>query len=148
MPEPARPRDVFLRLNRAISEGRWNDLADLYAEDAVVDQPFAVAAVGAPERLTGREAIRARFAEADRMGLRFTCRNVVVHETSDPEVIIAEFDYDIPGADGVVTAANIQVLRVRDGLVAATRDYHDHVALARALGHLPRLAAALTGASA
>jgi ketosteroid isomerase-like protein len=58
----------------------------------------------------------------------------VVHETDDPEVIVAEFDYD-----GLITTtghafrfSNVQVLRVRDGLIVETRDYHDHRALARA----------------
>jgi ketosteroid isomerase-like protein len=82
------------------------------------------------------------------MGLRLVARNVVVHETSNPELIVAEFDYDITGKDGSVTAANIQVLRVRDGLITATRDYHDHLALARATGGLPALVAAVTGEAA
>lgn len=142
MTAPARPRDVFLLLSRRIAEGRWTELADLYAADAVVEQPFAV---GAPVRLTGREAIRAHFAAADRMGVRFAVRNVVVHETTDPEVVIAEFDYDIAGDDGVITTANVQVLRVRDGLIRRTRDYHDHLGIARALGRVPDLLATLSG---
>ncbi|WP_433172304.1 nuclear transport factor 2 family protein [Actinoallomurus sp. CA-150999] len=149
MPEQLTPRAVFERLNRAIAEGRWNDLADLYAEDAVVHQPFAPPAPSegpsAPPVLRGRETIRARFAMADRMGLRFGVRKVAVHETADPEVVIAEFDYDLPAGDEVLTAANIQVLRVRDGLVVETRDYHDHLTLARSTGTLPALVAALTG---
>ena len=152
MPEPTSPRAVFARLNRGIAEGRWNDLADLYAEDAVVHQPFAPPespdSPSAPPLLEGRETIRARFAGADRMGLRFGVRNVVVHETADPEVVIAEFDYDIPAGDDVLTAANIQVLRVRDGLIVETRDYHDHLTIARAIGGLPALVAALAGESA
>jgi ketosteroid isomerase-like protein len=143
MPESAGPRAVFERLSRGISEGRWHDLADLYAEDAVAEQPLAVAP--APARIEGRETIRAHFAGAERMGLRLTARNVVVHQTTDPEVIVAEFDYDIVTGEGTFTAANIQVLRIRDGLILATRDYHDHLTLARATGHLPTLVAALTG---
>ncbi|WP_333770864.1 hypothetical protein [Streptomyces sp. IBSBF 2435] len=38
---------------------------------------------------------------------------------------------------------SIQVLRVRDGLIVATRDFHDHVALAVATGQLPALAGAV-----
>lgn len=142
MSVPAGPRAVFERLIRGISEGRWDDLADLYAEDAIVDQPFVSAA---PRRIEGRETIRAHFAGASVMGLSLVAHDVVVHETSDPEVIIAEFDYAITGQEGSVTAANIQVLRVRDGLIVATRDYHDHVALARATGGMPALIAAASG---
>jgi uncharacterized protein len=79
------------------------------------------------------------------MGLRLVAHNVVVHETTDPEVIVAEFDYDVTGREGAVTAANVQVLRVRDGLITATRDYHDHLAIARATGGLPALTAVLAG---
>ncbi|MCO5969930.1 nuclear transport factor 2 family protein [Actinoallomurus soli] len=145
MSEPAGPRAVFERLSRGIAEGRWNDLADLYAEDAVAHQPFAPAGQDAPRRLEGREVIRARFAGAARMGLRFGVRNVVVHQTTDPEMVIAEFDYDIPAGDEVLTAANIQVLRVRDGLIVETRDYHDHLTIARATGGLRALATPLAG---
>jgi ketosteroid isomerase-like protein len=142
MSEPISPRAVFERLSQGISEGRWHDLADLYAEDAVVDQPFVSTA---PGRIEGRETIRAHFAGAAGMELSLVARNVVVHETADPEVIVAEFDYDITGRAGSVTAANIQVLRVRDGLITATRDYHDHLALARATGGIPALVAAVSG---
>jgi ketosteroid isomerase-like protein len=142
MSDPTSPRAVFERLSRGISEGRWHDLADLYAEDAVVDQPFMSTAAG---HIEGRETIRAHFAGAATMGLKLVAHDIVVHETTDPEVIVAEFDYDITGEDGTVTAANIQVLRVRDGLITATRDYHDYLAIARATGGVPALVAAVTG---
>lgn len=132
MPDTS-PRAVFERLSRGISAGLWHELADLYAEDAVVEQPFVPTG---PVRIEGRESIRAHFQGAAGMGLSLMARDVVVHEMTDPEVIVAEFDYDITGPEGTATAANIQVLRVRDGLIKATRDYHDHLALARASGRL------------
>jgi ketosteroid isomerase-like protein len=59
----------------------------------------------------------------------------VVHETKDPEVVIAEYDYD-----GLVTTtgrsfqvANIQVSRIREGQIVASRDYHNHPVLADAV---------------
>jgi uncharacterized protein len=142
MPQPTSPRAVFERLIQGISEGRWDELADLYAEDAVVDQPLVSTA---PSRLEGRETLRSHFAGAAGMGLRMVAHDIVVHETADPEVVIAEFDYDITGSEGSVTAANIQVLRVRDGLIVATRDYHDHLAIARATGGVPALVAVMSG---
>ncbi len=138
MTDPTSPRAVFERLSAGISAGRWHELAGLYAEDAVVDQPFLPGARG---HLEGRETIRAHFAGAARMGLSLVAENVVVHETADPEVVIAEFDYDVTGPAGTARAANIQVLRVCGGLIAATRDYHDHVALARATGGITAPAA-------
>ncbi|MFD0534481.1 nuclear transport factor 2 family protein [Actinomadura luteofluorescens] len=60
---------------------------------------------------------------------------MLVHDTGDPEVIVAEFGYDgrVTASGRAFRVANIQVLRVRDGLIAETRDYHDHPGFARAL---------------
>jgi len=126
------PREVFTRLIDGISARRWPELADLYAEDAVVDMPFAIPQ---PRRLHGRETVRTHFAAAARGPLRFEVHNVVVHETADPEVIIAEFDYHgrVAPTGRKFTAANVQVLRVREGRIVASRDYHNHAAIAAAL---------------
>jgi len=135
-------REVFDRLITGISESRWQDLADLYAEDAVVDQPFMAPQ---PRRIHGREQVRAHFMAAVGGPLELRARNVVVHETGDPEVVIAEFDYDVrnTATRRESTVANVQVLRVRDGLIVATRDYHDSLRLAALSGQAAALAAAL-----
>jgi uncharacterized protein len=142
MPDRAAPRQTFDRLLTGIGEGRWTELADLYAEDAVVDQPFT-----APERgrIRGREEVRAHFAAAIQGGFELRPHSVVVHVTSDPEVVVAEFDYDVrhTGTGRETTVANVQVLRVRDGLIVASRDYHDHLRLAAMAGRAGQLAAAL-----
>ena len=136
MPDPdttATPRQVFERLLRGITEGSLNGLGDLYAENAAVELPFARPA---PQRIEGREQLRARFEGAHEIPLEFEARNVVVHETTDPEVIVAEFDYvgHAKTTGRPFQAANIQVLRVRDGKIVASRDFHDHQAFADALG--------------
>jgi ketosteroid isomerase-like protein len=139
MPDPTSPRDVFGQLLHGISEGRWNDLADLYADDATVDQPFM-----APRRLrlVGRAEIRAHFAAAAQAPFILQPANAVVHDTKEPELIIAEFDYVVrhvtTGRED--TVANVQVLRVRDGLIVASRDYHDHLRLAAVGGRAQQLA--------
>ena len=114
----------------------------MYAPDALVEYPFALPA---PTRLDGREAIRRYFAAVARMPLELEARNLTVHQTSDPEVIVAEWDYH-----GLVTTtgrsfqvSNIQVSRVRNGQIVASRDYHNHLVLAEVLGQLPRLLTAL-----
>ncbi|MFI9330649.1 nuclear transport factor 2 family protein [Kitasatospora sp. NPDC052868] len=145
MSETLSPREVFRKLLDGITAGRFCELAELYAEDAVVETVFEP--VG-PRRFEGRAVLAARFAEvAAHMPMELTATDVVIRETGDPEVIVAEWTYQVhhrvTGQD--FEAANIQVLRVRDGLIVSSRDYHDHLALAVAGGGLPQLVAALDG---
>jgi uncharacterized protein len=125
------PRQVFERLSAGIGGGDWSRLHELYAPDAVVEMPFALPD---PVRLSGREEVRRHFATNGQAGLSLQADAVRVHETSDPEVVIVEFDYDGRAASGrTFRVSNIQVLRVRDGLIAESRDYHNHAALAAVL---------------
>ena len=135
------PRDVFAALSDGISEGRFGDLSALYAEDTVVEHPQAVPR---PGRITGRVAVHERFTGALAAAVRLKRKNVVVHETTDPEVIVAEYDYDAESVETGKTTptANIQVLRVRDGLIVHSRDYHDYLRLAAIRDGVDQLAAA------
>ena len=142
MPEASSPREVLERLLHGISDRRWQVLHELYAHDALVEYPFALPA---PARLEGREAVQRYFSAVARMPLVLKARNIVIHQTSDPQVIVVEWDYD-----GLVTTtnrsfqvSNIQVSRVCDGQIVTSRDYHNHLVLAEALGQLPALLAAL-----
>jgi ketosteroid isomerase-like protein len=147
MSQPASPREVFDRLVNGVTGRKWAELPNLYAEDAVVIHPFAVTSAA---RLDGREQIRQHFAAGAAMPLEMQASNIVIHETGDPEVIIAEFDYHgrVTTTGRTFTVHNIFVLRVRDGLIVASRDYVDHLALAAAFDRVPQLVAALTGQQA
>lgn len=145
MPETPSPREVFQKLIDGIGAGRFTELAELYAEDAVVETVFEP--VG-PRRFEGRAVLRERFAQVSASSpVELTPANVVVRETDDPEVVVAEFDYQVHHrvTGRTFRSANIQVLRVRDGLIVSSRDYHDHLALILAGGNLPQLVAALEG---
>jgi ketosteroid isomerase-like protein len=124
------PTEVFGRLVAGINEGRWHELADLYAEDVVVEMPMDPHRT----RIVGREAVRRRFAAAAHGWFELHAHDVMVHATTDPEVVIAEFEYD--GLNRTTgkkfTVANVQVLRVRGGRIVASRDYHDHRGFAAA----------------
>jgi uncharacterized protein len=76
--------------------------------------------------------------------------NVTIHETTDPEVIVAEFEYQgtSPDTGEPYALPAIFVLRVRNGEIVSSRDYHDHLASARAAGHLGELFAALSAQDA
>ncbi|MFE6834829.1 nuclear transport factor 2 family protein [Streptomyces sp. NPDC057705] len=145
MPETLSPREVFQKLIEGIGAGRYTELAELYAEDAVVETVFEP--VG-PRRVEGRAALRERFAQVSAGSpVELTPANVVVRETEDAEVVVAEFDYRVHHrvTGRSFEAANILVLRVRDGLIVSSRDYHDHLALIVAGGNLPQLVEALEG---
>ncbi|MCU7726171.1 nuclear transport factor 2 family protein [Actinoplanes sp. KI2] len=120
------PREVFERLSDGIGSGDWSELHLLYAENAEVTIPFMMPAA---VRIHGREQVRQHFAQLDGQ-ITLEPRDVRVYETSDPELIVAEFDYAVGGR----VLPNIQVLRVRDGLIVETRDYHHHAALAEMMG--------------
>jgi ketosteroid isomerase-like protein len=126
--------DLFHRLLDGLTSADWTNLADLYTEDARVTMPFALPE---PRVLHGRAEIAAHFAGSTAVPIRFRAENVVVHTTTDPDLVIAEFDYLVRlTTDGSeFRVSNVQVVRAREGRIAETHDYHDHA----------RLAAALTG---
>jgi ketosteroid isomerase-like protein len=128
---------VFESLLAGIGEGRWSELADLYAPDTVVEQPMMP-----PRRLRiqGRDEVRRHFEAAAGSGFTIHPTNVVIHQTSDPELLIAEFDYHLRYAGRTTTSANIQVMRIRDGLIVESRDYHDHLRFAALAGRAEPLA--------
>lgn len=137
------PRQTVERFLKAVVSPSPGDLADCYADQIVIEMPFASGL--APERFeTTREEIRQRFA-AGAASRRYTGRDVRVHETAEPDVIVLEYSLDGTRiADGEPFAMTfVMVLTFRDGLIAHSRDYTDPIAGARALGRLPELTAAL-----
>jgi ketosteroid isomerase-like protein len=115
------PAEVFRQLVDGVVGKKWDQLPSLYAEDAVVVHPFSTDPAVA--RLEGRAQLREHFARAAEMGVDFRAEDVVVHETTDPEVVVGEFTYQgtLGGQD--VSMPAIFVLRVRDGLIVESRDY-------------------------
>lgn len=132
-------REVVTRCRDALLRGAFDEVADLLAEDVVVEWPFAPSPAG--RVVHGREAFLA-LARAGREALpvRFEAyHDVVLHETTDPEVAVVE--YGMAGVHLVTgqraAARFAQVFRVRDGRVALLREYQD----------VPAITAALAGAS-
>lgn len=126
-----------------------DDLADLYAADAVYELPFLFP--GMPARYDGREQVRAayRTAWAATDAQPRAVQEVTVHATTDPEVVIVE-----QVVVGVVASSGkpfefpgVLVLRVHDGQITHVRDYMDGLAVAHAMGRLPAVADALAGPS-
>jgi ketosteroid isomerase-like protein len=120
-------RSAFDRFLAASVENRWDDLADCYAEDVTLEMPFTLP--GVPRVTKGREELRRRFRRAGEARRITKADNVVVHETADPEVLVAEFDLhqDMGGESFVATY--VMVLTIKDGLITHTRDYTDTAAV-------------------
>jgi ketosteroid isomerase-like protein len=132
MTEPSTAQSVVRRLLSGMAAGPTPTLADLYAVDAVVELPFA-----APGGLLlrGRDEIRRHFARAAGLPLRLVPNAVVLYGTTDPAVVVAEYDYrgEVTGTGHRFVVPNVQVVTVRDGLIQRSRDFHDHAAIAAAL---------------
>jgi ketosteroid isomerase-like protein len=136
---PLSPREVFECLHRAVQDDYDMDTqAALFAEDGVLEWPFAPA--GMARRIEGREAIRRVLGAAGertrQTGRRITeYRGVVVRETTDPEVIVAEFDLrgEMGATGDAYQLSFIQVLRVRNGQIVSMRDYFNPQAMAETL---------------
>lgn len=140
----ASPRETFLRLVSGVAAGRFDELPDLYAEQTDVRHPMAVTDA-AP--MTSRTELRAHFtAPSDEPPPKYTRRptDIVIHETVDPEVIVAEFSYEFTYPDsGAVAVPCVFVLRVHDGEIIESRDYIDPIRSARARRSLEDLVGAL-----
>lgn len=138
VPRTASPTEVFHRLVTAIAERRQSEIIDeCYAENVVVEHPFMIPE---PTTTTGREQLRERTTKLKNVPITMEIAHVVVHETVDPEVIVGEFESRITSnqTGKRITTANILVLRVRNGLVVSSRDYHNHARLAEFTGSPPR----------
>jgi ketosteroid isomerase-like protein len=156
---PASPRQVVERLIAAATSGTPGDIADCYADQVVIEMPFAAGLT--PARLeTTREELRARFASGASARKYTAARDVRLHQTTDPNVLVAEYTLDGTRLDdtgsgdtglhdgGQFSLTFVMVLTFRDGLIAHARDYSNPVAAARALGRLPQLAASLAASDA
>jgi len=126
IPSPA--REVFDQFLAASVENRWDDLADLYAEDVVIEMPFTPA--GVPRLTKGREELRRRFHAAGGLRRLVKADNVMVHETSDPAVLVAEFDLHQELGGEAFVSTYVMVLTIADGRIAYSRDYSDTAASA------------------
>ncbi|VVJ23836.1 Uncharacterised protein [Amycolatopsis camponoti] len=129
MPSTVSPaRSVFDRFLAASVENRWDDLADCYAEDVVLEMPFTLP--GVPRLTRGREELRRRFRRAGGVRRVTKADRVVVHETADPAVLVAEFDLHQEMAGESFVATYVMVLTIENGLITHTRDYTDTAAAA------------------
>jgi ketosteroid isomerase-like protein len=124
---PSTAREVFERSLELLLADNFAGLADLFAADAVLELPFAPE--GLPRRVEGQQAIRemllARAGSSPIRRERFD--SVEIHETDDPELIIAETKLraTVRATGNAYTLTDVRVMRVRDGRIALDRGYSD-----------------------
>jgi uncharacterized protein len=149
MTQSPSPAEVFGRLVHAVAERRWEDAVNLYAERTEVVHPFHP--LRAPA-LRSRAELREHFRPADMPlpDIRRRPAKIKIHETTDPEVIVAEFEYQgtVLDTGEEFSLPCIFVLRVRQGQIVASRDYLDHFRAARVWGVLDEFIEAAKSASA
>jgi ketosteroid isomerase-like protein len=119
--------EIVTAYHDAMSRKSPDALADLYAEDGLHEFPFG----GLPP-YQGRERIRDGYraswgtspAEVQEI------RNVLIHHSTDPEVLVVEQETVVKVGDRSITVPGLLILRIRDGLIVHTRDYMDATAIA------------------
>ncbi|MFW6091232.1 MAG: nuclear transport factor 2 family protein [Actinomycetota bacterium] len=158
VPPPSAPADVVRAVAAGVSrlisgdlteqetQAQVDHLAGLYAEHTDVRHPFAPMG---DTPLRTRAELRRHFANgpAQAQGADRVAAVGHVHETADPEVVVFEFSYEGSANGRPFTVPCLFVTRVRDGAIVESRDYVDHVGLARAFGRLDNLATALAADS-
>jgi ketosteroid isomerase-like protein len=144
-PDGGAMRDLLARYHQAMLDKNADALAELYAVEGVHE--FPLLSPFFPQRLNGREAVRQHYGAVwGASPIRIVeVREVAVHETRDPKVIVSEAQFTAetagPGKRFVLSFAI--VARVEDGLIVHLRDYMDALGAAFALDRLPAMAEAL-----
>ncbi|WP_049576227.1 nuclear transport factor 2 family protein [Nonomuraea sp. SBT364] len=133
--EDTGPRALLDRAQQLFLRKDLDGFADLFAADGTHELPFAPP--GVPRLLRGREEIRRYLTSITATPMELTgFHDLAVHETRDPEVVIAEYE----GRGRVVSTGRpyrmtyIQLLRARGGEIVTWRDYWSPLAGFRALG--------------
>ncbi|MER6004405.1 nuclear transport factor 2 family protein [Nonomuraea sp. NPDC003707] len=114
--------EIVTAYHAAMLHKSADELADLYAEDALHEFPF-----GGLAPFKGREEIRAGY-RAMWGAMPFKpdeVRRVSLHQATDPEVVLVEQDTFVTVAGQSITVPGLLVLRIRNGLIIHTRDYMD-----------------------
>jgi len=114
------PREILEQLIDGMTSKKWDQLPELFAEDVVIIHPLST---GPEARIVGRHKVAEHFARAAAFDADLRIEDIVIHETTDPEVVICE--QTLRGNFGGEETAlpGIRVMRVRDGLIVSSRDY-------------------------
>lgn len=125
-PPTARPHQVWEFACSILRDGYFPAWADMFAEDGVLEIPLGGQLL--PPRIEGREEIRRLLApvQAKAYELHPGSRSeVTVHECTDSEVVICEFESvrEERSTGNLYVMPYVHVVRVRNGEIVHMRDY-------------------------
>jgi ketosteroid isomerase-like protein len=120
----ASPAEVFERQIDCIRTDNRAAQLDLYAEDLLYEFPFAT---DRPREIHGRaefqRVMTPLWEQARALGVKVTGSEYALHQTIDPERIIAELTLTIEVQQKRGEMRFVQILRIREGLIVAGREY-------------------------
>lgn len=147
MPEQHTAREIAELARQRLAATDMSGFTDLFAEDGLFEYPFGFP--GTPSEIHGREAIRTHLVES-RRGVKLLVEvkefNSVVHDTTDPAVVIVEWDLagtTLSTGEPFHFSSGVGVITVHDGEITHYRDYTNPLGAAKATGRLAELAASL-----
>jgi hypothetical protein len=121
---PAGARALFERQIECIRRDDRAAQMQLYADDLLYEFPFAT---DRPRRLAGRDAffrvMGPLWEQARQQGVKVVGCDARLHETRDPDLLVAEFTLAIEVAARRIELPFVQIIRARDGRIAAVREY-------------------------
>ncbi|MCF3172290.1 nuclear transport factor 2 family protein [Streptomyces sioyaensis] len=129
MSAPTSPADLYRHSLRLLLDKNIPAWVGLWAEDGVMEFPFAPQ--GRPERLAGKEAIAAYMRRyPDHIDLH-DFPDLRIHQTTDPETIVVEMRGvgRLVETDSPFDMTYIGVVTVRDGRITSYRDYWNPLAV-------------------
>jgi ketosteroid isomerase-like protein len=127
-PTPSSPEAVVRAVMDGVSrlvlgdESQVERLVALYGEPTHVVHPMNPSI----PPLRTRDDLRAHFTAAGTHVGRpdaFGPADVVVHRTTDPEVVVADFHYEVTRDGTTSSLPCVFIVRVRDGLIVDSRDH-------------------------
>ncbi|MFJ6718730.1 MULTISPECIES: nuclear transport factor 2 family protein [unclassified Streptomyces] len=129
MSAPTSPSDLYRHSLRLLLDKNIPAWVDLWAEDGLMEFPFAPA--GRPQRLAGREEVAAYMRHyPDHIDLH-DFPDLRIHQTTDPQTIVVEMRGvgRLVANDAPFDMTYIAVVTVQDGLITTYRDYWNPLAV-------------------
>ena len=144
------PAEIVAALIDLMSKQKVQEALELYHDEVDVrvefDLPHRHEVKGKARLQSLVKAIKEQQqGKPARMYQDISVEDLVIHQTTNPDIVIAEWTYRSRINGATVENPNIIVVECCEGKVYRSRDYHNHVTRAVADGTLPALIAAIRG---